>query len=134
MQDPERSSPSPTKKIAIVISSTASKPYPNLRDLVAGDVVVLTRGRCEPEQAILWQALRDDIRAFVYRSEGGRDNWQRDVDLVRDADEVIVVLSREALDRTDTGAWHVIERAIADEKPLRVFLQYKDRLHPLIES
>lgn len=121
------------KKTAIAISSDLSPPWPSLDDLDITESIILTRGN-EPERSICAEALARGWRAFWYRAAGGADNWQRDVDLVRDADEVIVVLSPGAVEHTDTGTWHVAERAISDDKPLRVYLVHEGRLLELGSS
>jgi hypothetical protein len=124
------------KKIAIVVSSDLPEPWPTLRALVADeDFVMLTRAtRSEPERLLSLEALRAGIRVFAYPAKGGSDNWQRDVDLVRDADEVVVVLSTHALDNPESGAWHIAERAIKDDRPLRLYTVTAGKLVLLAES
>ena len=117
-----------TKKIAIVGSSnlevTASVGA-EIVDLVRAygqNTVLLTRGSGEFDHFIATIAPLLELRCFAYPSSGGRENWQRDVDLVKDADEVLVIVSRADLEaKKESGTMHVLEKALQQEKPTRLF-------------
>jgi hypothetical protein len=82
------------------------------------DTLFLTRGSGPFELFVSTVALALGRRCFAYKGSG-RDNWERDAELVADADEVIAFLD-PALLEARTGTAHVIECALAAGKPCRV--------------
>jgi len=57
----------------------------------------------------------------VYASPGGSKNWDRDVQLVRDADIVLAFFDPDSLHREDTGTAHIVEKALDQKKPTRAW-------------
>jgi hypothetical protein len=58
---------------------------------------------------------------LTYPSPGGSANWDRDVALVKDADEVMAFLDPETLHDTNTGTAHVIEKALDQKKKVMAY-------------
>ena len=89
------------------------------------DVVLLTRGTGEIEHFIATVAPLLDLRCLSYPAQGGPDNWVRDVELVNDADEVIAIVAREDLENNhrESGTLHVVEKALDQGKPTRLFTE-----------
>jgi len=117
-------------KVAIVASSSMEVTTPlgaQIVDLVrhlGEDVLLLTRGTGEVEHFIATIAPLLELRCFAYPAQGGADNWIRDVELVRDADEVIAIVSRADLEaKRETGTLHVVEKALDQEKPVRMYTE-----------
>jgi len=118
-----------SRKVAVVGSTSFEITTPigaQIVDLVRhlGDVLLLTRGTGEVEHFIATIAPLLDLRCFAYPAQGGADNWIRDVELVRDADEVIAIVSRADLEaKRETGTLHVVEKALDQEKPVRMYTE-----------
>jgi hypothetical protein len=69
------------------------------------------------------------IPCFTYKSEGGADNWVRDIEMVKDADEVIGIVSGKDLEaRKLGGTLHVVESALAQEKETRLYTEVEGSL------
>lgn len=85
------------------------------------DVAFLTRGSKGFDQFVLTVAPLIGRRCFAYPSEGGADNFLRDIELVKDADEVLAFFDPDTLQRTDTGTGHVVEVALNQGKPCKAF-------------
>ena len=90
--------------------------------------VVLTRGNAPIERFIANACTVLDIPCFTYPARGFSDNWNRDVDLARDADEVIALIASDTLPAVNTGTAHLIEKAIDLKRPVRAFSEVGDRL------
>ena len=116
-----------THKVAIVGSTT----FPidaavgtEIVDTMLGfgdDVVFLTRGSHGFDQFVMIAAPIIGRTALAYPSQGGADNFLRDIELVKDADEVLCFFDPATLHRTDTGTGHVVEVALNQKKPVRAF-------------
>lgn len=85
------------------------------------DVLFLTRGSEGFEEFLLRALPLIDRRCFAYPSKGGPDNFLRDIELVKDADEVIAFLDPKTLSDPTTGAAHVVEKALDQKKPVRAY-------------
>jgi hypothetical protein len=117
-----------TKKVAIVGSSnlemTASIGA-EIVDIVRAygpDTVLLTRGSGEVDRFIATIAPLLELRCFAYPAEGGASNWLRDVELVRDADEVLAIVSRRDMEKkAESGTLHVVAKALDQEKPVHLY-------------
>jgi hypothetical protein len=113
-----------TRKVGICGSGTFPLTTPVAAQVVdclrefGEDTLFLTRGSGPFELFVSTVALALGRRCFAYKGSG-RDNWERDAELVADADEVIAFLD-PALLEARTGTAHVIECALAAGKPCRV--------------
>lgn len=85
------------------------------------DTVFLTRGSKGFDTFVLTVAPIIGRTALAYPSEGGSDNFLRDIELVKDADEVLAFFDPATLHRTDTGTGHVVEVALNQGKPCKAF-------------
>jgi hypothetical protein len=119
-----------SRRVAVVGSTSFQITTPigaQIVDLIrhmGEDVVLLTRGTGEVEHFIATIAPLLDLRCFSYPSQGGADNWIRDVELVRDADEVIAIVSRADLEgKKETGTLHVIEKALDQGRATRLYTE-----------
>lgn len=90
--------------------------------------VILTRGRGNVDEFVAHVALALGYQCLIYPSRGGADNWDRDVELVRDADEVIAILASASLRDTNSGTAHLMEKCLDQRKPLRAFTEVGDTL------
>jgi len=117
------------RKIAVVGSTKFEVTTPigaQIVDLLRSlgeDVALLIRGTGEVERFVSTVAPLLDLRCFAYPAQGGSDNWLRDVELVRDADEVIAIVAHADLEnsRHESGTLHVVEKALDQGKPTRLF-------------
>lgn len=89
--------------------------------------VILTRGCQGVERFVEHAAIVLGFPAFRYPARGGVDNFERNRDLVRDADVVLAFLDPDTLD-VETGAQHVIEAALSAHKPTRAYTLVEGRL------
>jgi hypothetical protein len=85
------------------------------------DVAFLTRGSKGFDQFVMTVAPLVGRTCLAYPSEGGADNFVRDIELVRDADEILAFFDPATLHREDTGTGHVVETALNQKKPVRAF-------------
>jgi hypothetical protein len=85
------------------------------------DTAFLTRGSQGFDQFIMRVAPLIERRCFGYPSKGGADNWTRDIELVKDGDEVLAFLDPDTLDDPNTGTAHVVESALTQKKPVRAY-------------
>jgi len=116
-----------TKKVCVVGSTTfpidaavGAEIVDLLRDF-GEDVVFLTRGSKGFDRFIMQVAPLIQRRCFSFPSEGGADNFLRDIELVRDADEIIAFFDPATLHDMNTGTGHVVECALNAKKPVRAF-------------
>lgn len=95
-----------------------------------GDVAILTRGLGNFDEFLKVICLPLGLRCFTYPSSGGPDNWKRDVELVQDADEVLAFITQKDMNLGDkmTGTLHVVEKALDQKKPVRLFTEVDGRL------
>ena len=89
--------------------------------------VFLTRGCQGLERFVEHAAIVIGRPAFRYPARGGVDNFDRNRDLVNDADVVLAFLDPDTLD-VETGAQHVIEAALSARKPTRAYTLVEGRL------
>lgn len=78
--------------------------------------VFLTRGSPGFDTFLMAVCPIIGYTALAYPSKGGADNFLRDVQLVKDADEVLVFLDPNSLDNTNTGTAHVLEKSLDQKK------------------
>lgn len=88
----------------------------------------VTRGSEGFDRFVLRVAEVIGLHVDVYPSAGGSTNFDRDVAIVRDADEVLVFLDPRTLHRTDTGTSHVLEKALDQRKKVAAYTVGGDHL------
>jgi hypothetical protein len=98
-----------------------------LRALPPG-TAILTRGRGTVDEFVGHVALALGLRCLTYPSKGGADNWDRDVELARDADEVIALFASASLADMNTGTAHLVEKALDQKRPVRAFTEIDNQL------
>ncbi len=118
-----------TRKAAVVGSvnfpmqhGTMSQVVDVLRGFPEG-TVVLTRGSDGFDQFIVSACVVLGLRCLTYPSQGGPDNWQRDVELARDATEVHGFLSLEDFEKAThmSGTLHVVEQGLNAKRPTALY-------------
>jgi hypothetical protein len=116
-----------TKKIALVGSQTFpidTATGTEIVNVIRGfgeDVVILTRGAEGFDRFVMQVAPIIGVRCFAYPSSGGADNWLRDLEIVKDADEILAFLDPDSLHDPNTGTAHLLECALRAEKPTRAY-------------
>lgn len=116
-----------TRKVAIVGSTTFPIDAAVGTEIVdvmleyGADVVFLTRGSPGFDTFVMGAAPLIGRRCFAYPSQGGADNFIRDIELVKDADEVLAFFDPDTLSRDDTGTGHVVEAALSAGKPCKAY-------------
>ena len=92
------------------------------------DTIFLVRGSHGFDQFV--QRVADIIgyECEKFDSRGGGDNFRRDADMVREADEVVVFLDPASLSNDNTGTAHIIEKALDQKKPTRAYTAAHHRL------
>lgn len=85
------------------------------------DAVFLTRGSPGFDTFIVGVAPLIGRRCFTYPSKGGADNFLRDIELVRDADEMLVFFAPGQLEDYDSGTAHILEKALDNHKPTKAY-------------
>lgn len=83
--------------------------------------VFLTRGSAGFDTFVMTVCEMLDWPCRRYPSEGGSKNWDRDVKIVKDADEVLVFLDPATLDDQNTGTAHILAKALDQKKKTRAF-------------
>lgn len=112
-----------TRKVG-VIGSTTFPLSPGVGaqvvDVLRGldGAVILTRGSGPFETFLSHAALVLGLRCFAFKGSG-RDNWQRDVELIEACDELLAFFAPDTLDDPTTGTAHVVEVALAAGRPVR---------------
>ena len=121
----------PVRKVAIV----GNRSFPltpaigaQIVDIIRemGDVTILTRGSEGLDDFISRACGVLDIACVLYRLQG--KNWDRDVALVRDADEVVVFLDPSSLTDENTGTSHVLAKALDQRKRTQAYSAHGDAL------
>lgn len=92
------------------------------------DVVFLTRGSPGIDEFIMRAAPLIGRRCFAYPSTGGAENFNRDVELVKDADEVVAFFDIDRLHDEHTGTAHVVAKALDKHKPVHAYAALDERL------
>ena len=90
--------------------------------------VFQTRGSAGFDQFL---AVAADILGYAvvtWPASGGADNFHRDAEMVKTADEVIVFLDPKTIHREDTGTAHLMEKALDQKKPTRAYSAHGHRL------
>jgi hypothetical protein len=93
-----------------------------MRGLPEG-TVILTRGSDGLDQFIVAACAVLGMRCLTYKSAGGAENWNRDVELVQDATEVHGFLSLEDFEKAGrmTGTLHVVEQGLNAKRPTSLY-------------
>lgn len=91
-----------------------------LRAYPAG-TLILTRGSEGFDTFVMRAAEIMEMPVVPFPSAGGGDNFRRDADMVREADEVIAFLDPNSLRNMNTGTAHVVEKALDQKKPTRAY-------------
>lgn len=81
----------------------------------------LTRGSEGFDQFVLAACDLLGLPVEVRASSGGRDNYLRDVEMVRDSTEVIVFLDPGSLHDERTGTSHVLDKALDQRKRTQAY-------------
>lgn len=124
------------KKVAIVGSSSfplnagiGAQIVDMMREREPG-TVFLTRGKGDVDVFVGHVSLALGFTCLTYPSEGGPDNWRRDVDLARDADEIITIISRNDLELSDktSGTLHIAEKGLDQRKHVVMMTEADGRL------
>lgn len=91
-----------------------------LREYPEG-TIFLTRakGRFDTFVSIAVEHLGYAVVRFA--SPGGSRNWDRDVEMVGQADEVVAFFDPDTLSDMNTGTAHVVEKALDKKKRVRAF-------------
>ncbi len=121
-------------KAVIVGSTTFPMTAPVLAEVI--DIVrslpegtmLLTRGSKGFDTTIQTAAILLGIPCFGYPAGGGSDNFLRDIELVKDGDEVLAFFDPDSLHDPNTGTGHVVEMALNAEKPVRAYTVVNDHL------
>ncbi len=87
------------------------------------ETVILTRGSEGFDQFVIAAARVLGMRVLLYPSQGGPDNWQRDVELVNDSTEVHGLLSLEDFEKATkmSGTLHVVEQGLNARRPTALY-------------
>ncbi len=64
----------------------------------------------------------------AYPSLGGPGNWDRDVALVHDADELVAFFDPATLDDMNTGTAHLVEKGLDKRKKVRAYTVANDHI------
>ena len=88
----------------------------------------LTRGSVGFDTFVVTVCEILDLPLRCYPSEGGSKNWDRDVKIVKDADEVVVFLDPATLDDQNTGTAHILAKALDQRKRTRAFTESSGHL------
>ena len=81
----------------------------------------LTRGSPGFDTFLLDACPQLGLSVEARPSEGGSRNWDRDVALVQDADEVVVFLDPGSLHDENTGTSHVLDKALDQRKRTQAY-------------
>jgi hypothetical protein len=98
-----------------------------LRSYPAG-TVFLTRGSAGFDEFVLAVCGLLELPCEALPSAGGSANWDRDVAMVRAADEVVVFLDPDTLTDENTGTAHVLAKALDQRKKAMAYSASGDRL------
>ena len=81
----------------------------------------LTRGSDGFDTFILRACEVIELPVIPYPAAGGSTNFDRDVQIVKDADEVLVFLDPATLDDENTGTAHVLSKALDQRKKVAAY-------------
>lgn len=90
--------------------------------------VFLTRGSEGFDQFILAAAPILGYEAIPFASGGGRENFLRDVELVRMSDEILVFLDPDSLHNPNTGTAHILSKALDQKRKTMAYTAANDHL------
>jgi hypothetical protein len=88
----------------------------------------LTRGSPGFDTFLLDACPRLGLPIEMRPSGGGSRNWDRDVALVKESDEVVVFLDPATLTDEDTGTSHVLAKALDQRKRTQAYSAHGDTL------
>ena len=83
--------------------------------------VFLTRGSPGFDTFLMAVCPIIGYTALAYPSKGGADNFLRDVQLAKDADEGLVFLDPDSLGNINTGTAHVMEKLLDQKKKTKAY-------------
>ena len=78
--------------------------------------VFLTRGSAGFDTFIAAVGPIIGVTVLLYPSPGGSSNWDRDVAMVKDADEVLAFFDPDRLHDENSGTAHVVAKALDQKK------------------
>jgi hypothetical protein len=120
-----------TKRKAKVVAVAGSRSFPLTPEVGAAVVDML---RAYPQGTLFLTRGSEGFDTFVVRacemlelpvevrgSQGGRDNYLRDVEMVRDATEVLVFLDPGSLHDERTGTSHILDKSLDQKKPVTAY-------------
>lgn len=115
------------RRIVVVVGSSTFPITPELgaevvdmlRTYPIDSTVFVTRGSVGFDQFICGVGPIIGYPVLVAPSEG--NNWQRDVDMVKEADEVLAFFDPETIGDERTGTAHVVTKALDQKKPVRAY-------------
>ena len=120
----------------VVVAGSSSFP---LTPEVGGEVVEILRGY--PEETVFLTRGSPGFDTFIvrataiiqrpcvrYPSLGGSKNWDRDVAMVREADEVLVFFDPETLHDENTGTAHIAAKGLDQKKKVMAYSVAGNRL------
>jgi hypothetical protein len=90
--------------------------------------VFLTRGSAGFDTFICAVGPIIGAPVLTYASEGGSKNWDRDVKMVKDADEVLCFFDPDTLHDENTGTAHVATKALDQKKKTMAYTVANRRL------
>jgi hypothetical protein len=85
------------------------------------DTLFLTRGSDGFDRFVMQVAPIIGRHCFAYPASGGADNYLRDIELVKDGDEVLAFFDPGTLDDSQSGTAHVVEKALDQGKTVRAY-------------
>ena len=85
------------------------------------DTVFLTRGSAGFDTFLMAVADIIEVAVIAHPAKGGGTNFDRDVALVKDADEVLVFIDPNSLHNQNTGTAHIAEKALDQKKPTKAW-------------
>ena len=83
--------------------------------------VILTRGTGVFDVFVATVGPAIGYPVLTYPSPGGSKNWDRDIAMVKDADEVLCFLDPNTLQDQNTGTAHVLAKGLDQKKPCRAY-------------
>ena len=123
-----------SRRVAIVGSTTfplTPEIGAEVVDIMRGypdGTVFLTRGSSGFDTFISRASDIIGRTCVLYPSPGGSRNWDRDVALVKDADEVLLFFDPASLHDPNTGTAHVGEKALDQRKKVMAYSVANERL------
>jgi hypothetical protein len=85
------------------------------------DTVFLTRGSAGFDTFLMAVGDILDLAVQACPAKGGSTNFDRDVAMVRESDEVLVFIDPDSLHNQNTGTAHIAEKALDQKKPTKAW-------------